>query len=72
MYDLWRQKGLPITLEPQDVFWARIFYGLDPDGYERSCSSRPTRVCDPPLPRDSPSGPGRSPGRRSVYGRPIQ
>jgi lactoylglutathione lyase len=34
VYDLWRSEGLPVTLEPQDVFWARIFYGLDPDGYE--------------------------------------
>jgi lactoylglutathione lyase len=33
-YDLWRREGLPVTLEPQDAFWARIFYGLDPDGYE--------------------------------------
>jgi lactoylglutathione lyase len=33
-YDLWRREGLPVTLEPQEVFWARIFYGLDPDGYE--------------------------------------
>jgi lactoylglutathione lyase len=33
-YDLWRSEGLPVTLEPQDVYWARIFYGLDPDGYE--------------------------------------
>jgi lactoylglutathione lyase len=33
-YDLWHREGLPVTLEPQDVPWARIFYGLDPDGYE--------------------------------------
>jgi lactoylglutathione lyase len=33
-YALWRREDLPVTLEPQDVFWARIFYGLDPDGYE--------------------------------------
>jgi lactoylglutathione lyase len=33
-YDLWRAEGLPVTLEPQDVYFARIFYGLDPDGYE--------------------------------------
>lgn len=33
-YALWRHEDLPVTLEPQDVFWARIFYGLDPDGYE--------------------------------------
>jgi lactoylglutathione lyase len=31
---LWLNEGLPITLEPEDVGWARIFYGLDPDGYE--------------------------------------
>jgi lactoylglutathione lyase len=34
VYALWQDKGLPVTLEPQDVFFARIFYGLDPDGYE--------------------------------------
>lgn len=34
MYALWRKEGLPITLEPEDVGWARIFYGQDPDGYE--------------------------------------
>ncbi|PPA61559.1 VOC family protein [Micromonospora chalcea] len=33
-YALWRGEGLPVTLEPEDVGWARIFYGLDPDGYE--------------------------------------
>lgn len=33
-YALWQQEGLPVTLEPEDVGWARIFYGLDPDGYE--------------------------------------
>lgn len=32
--DLWRSEGLPVTLEPEDVGWARVFYGLDPDGYE--------------------------------------
>lgn len=32
--DLWRREGLPVTLEPEDAPWARIFYGLDPDGYE--------------------------------------
>ena len=32
--ELWRREGLPVTLEPEDVGWARIFYGLDPDGYE--------------------------------------
>lgn len=34
MHTLWLREGLPVTLEPQDVFYARIFYGLDPDGYE--------------------------------------
>jgi lactoylglutathione lyase len=34
VYDLWKREGLPVTLEPQDTPWARIFYGLDPDGYE--------------------------------------
>jgi lactoylglutathione lyase len=34
VYRLWKEEGLPVTLEPEDVFWARIFYGLDPDGYE--------------------------------------
>jgi lactoylglutathione lyase len=29
-----RDDGRPIRLEPEDVGWARIFYGLDPDGYE--------------------------------------
>ncbi|TWP36931.1 VOC family protein [Leekyejoonella antrihumi] len=33
-YDLWREEGMRVTLEPQDVFYARIFYGLDADGYE--------------------------------------
>lgn len=33
-YGMWRSEGLPVTLEPQDVYFARIFYGLDPDGYE--------------------------------------
>jgi lactoylglutathione lyase len=23
-----------VTLEPEDVGFARVFYGLDPDGYE--------------------------------------
>jgi lactoylglutathione lyase len=34
VYDLWQREGLPVTLEPEDAPWARIFYGLDPDGYE--------------------------------------
>jgi lactoylglutathione lyase len=34
VYALWHREGLPVTLEPADVAWARIFYGLDPDGYE--------------------------------------
>jgi lactoylglutathione lyase len=34
IYDLWCSEGLPVTLEPEDAYWARIFYGLDPDGYE--------------------------------------
>jgi lactoylglutathione lyase len=33
-YRLWRGEGLEVTLEPQDAYYARIFYGLDPDGYE--------------------------------------
>ncbi|HEY4018654.1 MAG TPA: VOC family protein [Pseudonocardiaceae bacterium] len=33
-YQMWQREGRPVTLEPQDVFFARIFYGLDPDGYE--------------------------------------
>lgn len=32
--DIWRDEGLPITLELEDVGFAEIFYGLDPDGYE--------------------------------------
>lgn len=34
MYAPWRDDGRRIRLEPEDVGWARIFYGLDPDGYE--------------------------------------
>jgi lactoylglutathione lyase len=34
IYNLWRHEGLRVTLEPEDVFYARIFYGLDRDGYE--------------------------------------
>lgn len=34
MRELWRREGLPITLEIEDVGFATIFYGLDPDGYE--------------------------------------
>ncbi|MCO7195150.1 VOC family protein [Pseudonocardia sp. McavD-2-B] len=34
MHRLWRAEELPITLAPEDAGWARIFYGLDPDGYE--------------------------------------
>jgi lactoylglutathione lyase len=33
-YRLWHAEGLEVTLEPQDAYYARIFYGLDPDGYE--------------------------------------
>ena len=33
-YALWQREGMRVTLEPQDAFYARIFYGLDPDGYE--------------------------------------
>ena len=33
-YELWCTEGLPVTLEPQGAYFARIFYGLDPDGYE--------------------------------------
>lgn len=33
-HDLWLSEGLTVTLEPEDVGWARVFYGLDPDGYE--------------------------------------
>lgn len=34
MRELWRREGLEVTLEPEDVGFAEIFYGLDPDGYE--------------------------------------
>lgn len=34
VHGLWRSEGLPVTLEPENAYWARIFYGLDPDGYE--------------------------------------
>ncbi|WP_282793267.1 VOC family protein [Streptomyces sp. CC224B] len=33
-YSLWRAEGLPVLSEPEDTDWARIFVGLDPDGYE--------------------------------------
>jgi lactoylglutathione lyase len=42
MYDLWQREGLPVTLEPHDAPWARIFYGLDPDGYELEFEEFPT------------------------------
>ncbi len=32
--ELWRREDLPVTLEPEDAGFARVFYGLDPDGYE--------------------------------------
>lgn len=31
---IWDREGLPVTLEPEDAGFAKIFYGLDPDGYE--------------------------------------
>jgi lactoylglutathione lyase len=34
VHQLWHSEGLPVTLEPEDAYFARIFYGLDPDGYE--------------------------------------
>jgi lactoylglutathione lyase len=34
VYEFWCSHGLPVTLEPENAYWARIFYGLDPDGYE--------------------------------------
>lgn len=34
VHELWLSEGLPVTLEPENAYWARIFYGLDPDGYE--------------------------------------
>ena len=33
-YATWQSHGLLITLEPEDAGFARIFYGLDPDGYD--------------------------------------
>jgi len=33
-WTLWLDEGLTVTLDPEDVGWARIFYGLDPEGYE--------------------------------------
>ncbi|WJV50213.1 VOC family protein [Streptomyces flavofungini] len=33
---LWRAEGLPVLTEPEDTDWARVFVGLDPDGYEVS------------------------------------
>ncbi len=32
--ELWRRESLQVTLEPEDVGFAVVFYGLDPDGYE--------------------------------------
>jgi lactoylglutathione lyase len=32
--ELWRREALQVTLEPEDVSFAVISYGLDPDGYE--------------------------------------
>ncbi|WP_274911021.1 VOC family protein [Streptomyces sp. WZ-12] len=34
IHNLWRVERLPVTLEPADAPWGRIFMGLDPDGYE--------------------------------------
>lgn len=34
VYALWRREGLPVTFEPAEAGWARVFMGLDPDGYE--------------------------------------
>ncbi|RJQ72837.1 VOC family protein [Pseudonocardiaceae bacterium YIM PH 21723] len=31
---LWRDAGLPIVMEPKDAGFARVFSGLDPDGYQ--------------------------------------
>ncbi|NPC96184.1 VOC family protein [Nocardioides sp. zg-DK7169] len=42
MRDLWRAEGLPVTLEVEDVGSARVFYGLDPDGYEVMFEQFPT------------------------------
>ncbi|WP_199818859.1 VOC family protein [Streptomyces sp. NRRL B-1347] len=33
-YELWRTEGLPVVSQPEDTDWARVFVGLDPDGYE--------------------------------------
>ena len=33
-YAYWTGQGLEVTLPPEDVGFARIFYGIDPDGYE--------------------------------------
>ncbi|MEI5102378.1 VOC family protein [Streptomyces sp. PmtG] len=33
-YGLWRAEGLEVLSEPEDTDWARVFVGLDPDGYE--------------------------------------
>ncbi|UFN44661.1 VOC family protein [Nocardioides okcheonensis] len=34
VHQLWVSEGLTVTLPPEDVGFADIFYGLDPDGYE--------------------------------------
>ncbi len=33
-HNVWTSEGLTVTLEPEDVGFAEVFYGLDPDGYE--------------------------------------
>jgi lactoylglutathione lyase len=45
-YALWRDEGLPITLEPEDAGWARIFLRTRPPTAPRSCSS--SSSADPP------------------------
>ncbi|WP_336049104.1 VOC family protein [Streptomyces sp. CA2R101] len=34
VHSLWQNEGLPVTLEPENAPWGRIFMGLDLDGYE--------------------------------------
>ncbi|MFE6690194.1 VOC family protein [Streptomyces sp. NPDC057743] len=43
LHALWCAEGLPVTLEPADAPWGRIFMGLDPDGYELLFEQSPSR-----------------------------
>ena len=38
----WRREALQVTLGPEDVGFAVVFYGLEPDGYELVFGSKST------------------------------